>query len=123
MDYLHVDIWVASGTDRLVKASPINNGTGAGEFLVEVPLTPGSWNSVDIPKASFTGMTWDAVFQFKFDGQFNGDGSANANGFDVYLDNVYLWRETSTSTEPTTDAPTPTADAADVISIFSDARF
>ena len=67
MDYLHVDIWVASGTDRLVKVTPINQGTGASEFLVEVPLTPGSWNSVDIPKASFTGMTWDAVFQFKFD--------------------------------------------------------
>jgi hypothetical protein len=93
MDYLHVDIWVASGTDRLVKVTPINQGTGAGEFLVDVPLTPGSWNSVDIPKADFTGMIWDAVFQFKFDGQFNGDGSANANGFDVYLDNIHFWRD------------------------------
>lgn len=94
MEYLHIDIWVASGTNRMVKVSPINNGTGVVEFLVEVPVTPGAWNSVDIPKSSFTGMTWDSVFQFKVDGQFNGDGSANTTTpFDVYFDNIYFWKE------------------------------
>ena len=91
MEYLHVDIWVEAGTDRLVKVSPVNNGTGAAEFLVNVPLTPGAWNSVDLPKADFDGMTWDSVFQLKFDGQFNGDGSANTTPYDIYLDNVYFW--------------------------------
>lgn len=91
MNTLHVDIWVAPGTDRLVKVSPINNG-GVGEVLVSVPLTPGAWNSVDIPKSSFTGMTWNAVFQLKFDGQFNGNGSANTTPFDIYLDNIYFYK-------------------------------
>ncbi|MEZ4796215.1 MAG: T9SS type A sorting domain-containing protein [Flavobacteriaceae bacterium] len=101
MEFLHVDIWVAPGTDRLVKISPINNGSGAGEFLVVVPLTPGSWNSVDLPKSAFTGMTWDSVFQMKFDGQFNGDGSANTTPFDIYLDNIYFWKNT---VDPNADA-------------------
>ncbi|MAD97215.1 MAG: hypothetical protein CMB99_07820 [Flavobacteriaceae bacterium] len=93
MDGLHVDVWVPTGTSRLLKVSPINSGTGAAEFLVEVPLTPGSWNSVDIPKSSFTGMSWDNIIQLKFDGQFNADGSANTTDtFDVYLDNIYFYK-------------------------------
>ena len=98
MGYLHVDVWVAPGTDRLLKVTPVNNasgGSGVAEFLVNVPLTPGSWNSVDLPKSAFTGMTWDNVFQMKFDGQFNGDGTANGAGYDVYLDNIYFWEDTS----------------------------
>ncbi|WP_141402362.1 hypothetical protein [Sediminicola luteus] len=123
MQFLHVDIWVPAGTDRQVKVSPINNGTGAGEVLVSVPLTPGAWNSVDLPIGDFTGMTWDSVFQLKFDGQFNGDGSANTDPFDIYLDNVYFYKEPSApSTAPTTSAPAPPVrDAADVISIFGEA--
>jgi hypothetical protein len=106
MNFLHVDIWVAPGTDRLVKVSPINNG-GVGEVLTVVPLTPGAWNSVDLPKSSFTGMTWNAVFQMKFDGQFNGNGSANTAPFDIYLDNIYFYKAASggggTGTELTTN--------------------
>ncbi|NER10649.1 PKD domain-containing protein [Muriicola jejuensis] len=123
MEFLHVDIWVPTGTDRQVKVSPINSGTGAGEVLVQVPLTPGSWNSVDLPIASFTGMTWDQVVQLKFDGQFNGDGSANGTPYDIYLDNIYFYKEPTTGggTAPTTSAPTPPArDAADVISIYGE---
>lgn len=91
MNFLHVDIWVAPGTNRLVKVSPINEG-GVAEVLVVVPVTPGAWNSVDLPKSSFTGMTWNAVKQMKFDGQFNSDGSANTTPFDVYLDNIYFYK-------------------------------
>jgi hypothetical protein len=124
MEFLHIDIWVPSGTDRQVKVSPINGGTGGtgtGESLVEVPLTPGSWNSVDLPIGDFTGMTWDAVNQLKFDGQFNGDGSANTASFDVYLDNIYFYKTGGGSTAPTTSAPVPpTRDAADVISIYGE---
>ncbi len=92
MEFLHVDIWVKAGTDRQVKVSPINNGTGAGEVLVVVPLTSGSWNSVDLPIGDFTGMTWNSVVQMKFDGRFNGDGSANTTPFDIYLDNIYFYK-------------------------------
>lgn len=93
MEFLHVDIWVASGTDRQVRVSPINNGTGASEVQVEVPLTPGAWSSVDLPKAAFTGMTWDSVFQMLFNGQFNADGSANTAPYDIYLDNIYFYKD------------------------------
>jgi hypothetical protein len=96
MEFLHVDIWVASGTNRQIKVSPINNGagaTGAAEVQVNVPLTPGAWNSVDLPKSSFTGMTWNAIQQMIFNAQFNGDGSANTTSrVDIYLDNIYFYK-------------------------------
>lgn len=103
MENLHIDIWVPAGTDRMVKVSPIDNsGDGPGEFLVEVPLTPGAWNSVDLAKSDFGGMSWNSVFQMKFDGQFNGDGSANTNPFDIYLDNIYFWKNpTAAGTDAT----------------------
>lgn len=102
MEFLHVDIWVPEGTDRMVKVSPIDNsGTGAGEVLVTVPLTPGTWNSVDIPIEDFSGMTWQSVFQLKFDGQFNSDGSANTDPFDLYLDNIFFWKNAAS---PASDA-------------------
>lgn len=102
MEYLHVDVWVPAGNTRMVKVSPINSGTGAGEFLVQVPVVAGSWNSVDLPKSAFTGMTWNNVVQLKFDGQFNADGSANTSaGWNVYLDNIYFWK---TVVNPAADA-------------------
>jgi len=94
MENLHVDIWVPLGTDRIVKVSPIDDsGVGASEILVEVPIVPGSWNSVDLPKSDFADMSWNSIIQMKFDGQFNSDGSANTNPFDIYVDNIYFWRE------------------------------
>ncbi|QOD60889.1 T9SS type A sorting domain-containing protein [Polaribacter haliotis] len=115
MDFVHIDIWTADATD--IKFSPINNGTGAGEFLVNVPLVTGSWSSVDIAIADFTGMTWDSLFQMKFDGQ------GGVNPSTIYIDNVYFYKGTTTvATAPTTDAPTPpTRAAGDVLSIYSDA--
>ncbi|MDG1380713.1 MAG: lamin tail domain-containing protein, partial [Flavobacteriales bacterium] len=102
MTHVHMDVWVAEGTQRQLKFTPVNNGTGTGEILIEVPLTPGSWNSVDLPKSTFTGMSWDSVHQLKFDGQFNADGTANGDGWDVYLDNLYFYNDGSgTSTEIT----------------------
>lgn len=114
MEYIHIDIWTANAT--VVKFSPINNGTGVGEFLVDVPLVSGGWSSVDIPKSAFVGMTWDSVFQMKFDGQ------AGTTPSTIYLDNIYFWKTASAPlTAPITNAPTPTQNSADVISIYSDA--
>ena len=84
MEFLHIDIWTSTATD--VKVSPINNGTGAGEFLVNVPLVQGSWSSVNLPKSAFTGMTWNSIFQMKFDGQGGTTPST------IYLDNIYFWK-------------------------------
>ena len=94
MENLHIDIWTSTAT--VVKVSPINNGTGAGEFLVNVPLVQGGWSSVDIPKSAFTGMTWNSVFQIKFDGQ------AGTSPSTIYLDNIYFY----------TDAAADAGDAA-----------
>ncbi|RZJ32875.1 MAG: hypothetical protein EOO51_15415, partial [Flavobacterium sp.] len=48
MEYLHIDIWTSNATN--VKVSPINNGTGVSEILVNVPLVANGWSSVDLPK-------------------------------------------------------------------------
>lgn len=93
MEYLHVDVWTTTAT--VLKVSPINNGTGTGEFLVEVPLVQGGWSSVNLPKSAFTGMTWNSVFQMKFDGQ------AGANPSTIYLDNIYFWKN---PVDPASDA-------------------
>jgi hypothetical protein len=68
------------------------------------------WGSVDIPLGDFDPVDLADVIQMKFEG--NGD---------IYLDNIYFYREGSGPTEPTVAAPTPTEDAANVVSVFSDA--
>ena len=114
MEYIHIDVWTANAT--VLKVSPINNGTGVGEFLVDVPLVSGGWSSVDLPKSAFVGMTWDSIFQLKFDCQ------AGVSPSTIYLDNIYFWKTSSVPlTAPNTNAPTPAQTAANVISIYSDA--
>jgi hypothetical protein len=98
MEYLHIDVWTATATN--LKVSPINNGTGASEFLVDVPLVQSGWSSVDIPKSAFTGMTWDSVYQIKFDGQ------AGTNPSAIYLDNIYFWKTPVAAGTPTIGALT-----------------
>jgi hypothetical protein len=100
MQFLHVDIWVAEGTNRMVKVTPVQQD--ASEFLVEVPVTPGSWNSVSLPVDAFEGMNWQNVYQLKFDGQFNADGSANTDPFDIYVDNIFFWKNASTAANDAT---------------------
>jgi hypothetical protein len=111
MEFLHIDVWTDSATD--LKVSPINNGTGVGEILVNVPLVNGGWSSIDIPKSAFIGMTWDSLFQLKFDAQ------GGTNPASVYLDNIYFWKNpTIVTNEPVTNAPDPTNNPVDVISIY-----
>jgi len=99
MEKLHIDIWVADASVRTIKVTPI----GGGETLVTVPVTSGAWNSVDIPLSSFTAVDFTAVGQLKFDGQFAADGTTEDTVVrsDVYLDNIYFYKE-STSTPSTT---------------------
>ncbi len=85
MEYLHLDLWTpADPAVSTIRVTPINNGTGTGEVLTPITYTTGTWTSVDIPIASFTGMTWDSVFQLKFDG---GNGTTA-----IYVDNLYFWK-------------------------------
>jgi len=89
MEYMHIDIWVASDDTNTYQVTPI----GAGETLVDITTTPGSWSSVDIPVTSFTAVNFSSVNQMKF---------AGGNGKSIYLDNIYFWKEpTAAGTDAT----------------------
>lgn len=108
MQFLHLDYWSASSTALniyLISPGPVEKA-----YALTVPTT--GWTSVDIPLTGFSPVDLTDVFQLKFDG--NGD---------IYLDNLYFYTEGgSTATEPAAAAPAPPArDAADVISLFSNA--
>lgn len=98
-EYLHVDIWVAAGTDKMIKITPVGPGS---EFLTPITLTPGSWSSVDLPKSSFTDMNWININQMKVDAQFDSTGAADTSGVDIYLDNIYFWKEPTVEAEDAT---------------------
>jgi hypothetical protein len=95
MEFVHIDVWTNTAT--ALKFTPIDNsGNGPGEVLVDVPLTAGQWSSVDLPKSAFTGMSWKSVIQLKFDGQ------AGTTPSDIYLDNIYFWKNPAASGEDAT---------------------
>ncbi|MCB9315061.1 MAG: T9SS type A sorting domain-containing protein [Lewinellaceae bacterium] len=94
MEFVHIDIWTSNAT--VVKFTPIDNsGMGPSEVLVDVPVSTGQWSSVDLPKSAFTGMSWNSVFQLKF------DANAGVTPCDIYLDNIYFWKPGS---DPASDA-------------------
>ena len=97
MEYLHVDMWTADAT--VVQVTPINNSGAPAEFLVNIdPIVAGSWQSYDIQLSDFTdgGMGLDGVFQLKFDGR------AGVSPSNVYLDNIYFWKEPTSNEEDAT---------------------
>ena len=111
MDFLHIDYWTANSTT--LNAYLISSGPVETAKALTVP-TGGSWSSIDIPLGDFNPVDLADIIQFKFDG----DG-------DIYLDNIFFYKSDGGGggggTAPTEAAPTPTQDAADVISVFSDA--
>jgi len=117
MEFLHVDMWTADATD--VKVTPINGAGAPAESLQGLtPITAGQWLSFDIALTDFTasGMTLDQVVQMKFDGQ------AGTTPSNIYIDNIYFYKSSGGGmTGPNVAAPTPTEDAANVVSIYSDA--
>jgi hypothetical protein len=117
MEFLHIDMWTADATD--VQVTPINNSGSPAEALVGMtPINAGQWNSYDIPLSEFTnsGMTLNELIQMKFDGQ------AGVTPSNIWVDNIYFYKAGGSATEPTSAAPAPPArDAANVLSVFSDA--
>jgi hypothetical protein len=111
MKYLHIDLWTLDAT--VVKVSPISKSSGESLYSL-TPLSTGKWNSYNIPLTEFTkgGMILKDISQLKFDGQ------AGVSPSNIYLDNIYFYTQ---PTVPEQAAPTPTATAANVISVFSDA--
>ena len=95
MEFVHIDVWTSNAT--VLKFTPIDNsGDGAGEVLVDVPLVAGQWSSIDLPKSAFTGMSWKSVIHLKFDGQ------AGVTPSDIYLDNIYFWKNPAAQGEDAT---------------------
>ena len=107
MASLHLDFWTADST--ALNISLISSGPVETAFALTV--MPNSWVSVDVPLTAFAGVDLTDVIQLKFDG----------NGT-VFLDNLYFTNGGGQpATEPAVAAPTPTAAAGNVISLFSDA--
>jgi Bacterial Ig-like domain (group 2) len=75
----HLDLW--SPDLASVKVSLISTATGQ-ETGVTVPLTAGTWNSIDLPLASFTAPDLAQIDQIKLDAQ-------PASGT-LYVDNIYF---------------------------------
>jgi hypothetical protein len=108
MTYVHFDYWTNDATELSLKI--VNTAVDpVSEDTKEVPsLILGSWISVDIPLADYS-TDMSGVTQLLF-------VSAGAT---VYIDNLYFYKESAD--EPTKAAPTPTTDAGQVISLYSDA--
>ncbi|MGH1363484.1 MAG: hypothetical protein ACRBF0_08005 [Calditrichia bacterium] len=128
MTGFHIDIWTPDPTAlpaafkvKLVDFGPDNTFDGGDdteqELSIDANSTPalgtGSWIGIDIPMSSFTGLTTRSNLA-----QLIISGDPNT----VYVDNVYFYKQGGGNpTEPAAPAPTPTFDAADVISLYSNA--
>ncbi|MEM9142830.1 MAG: PKD domain-containing protein, partial [Bacteroidota bacterium] len=118
----HMDIWVAE--DASFRAGLISFTDPATREDVEVNLMGGQWNTIDValtalvPSIGGEGALPDdpTINQIIFD--VLGDGVEA----DIFVDNIFFYSSGGAmATEPTTAAPTPTQDAANVVSVFSDA--
>ena len=121
MTHFHIDVWTPDPTPspNNIKVMLVDFGAngvyGGGddvshEITITAPvLQSNKWVSLDIPLATFTGLTTRAhLSQLVLSGTVS----------NLFVDNVYLYK---TQTSPTTPAPTPAYPAGDVISVFSDA--
>jgi len=108
MEFLHIDYW----TENSSALNAFLISTGPTETASALPVPTSGWASVDIPLGDFSPVDLADIIQMKFDG--NGD---------IYLDNIYFYKSSGGGggDEPTAAAPTPAQDAANVISMFSNA--
>ncbi len=108
MEFLHIDYW----TNNSSSLNTFLISTGPLETAYSMTVPTNGWGSVDIPLSDFVDVDLADVTQMKFDG----------NGT-IYLDNIFFYRGGGAvgGDEPTMAAPTPIDDAANVISLFSDA--
>jgi len=121
MTHFHLDVWSPNFTFLGVKlvdfgADATYGGGDDSEHQVNITtLAQGEWVGLNIPLADFTGLTAKQhIAQLILVGQPTGTTT-------IYLDNVYFHDGTGTPEGPTVAAPTPTHDAGNVISLFSDA--
>ena len=89
MEYLHIDAWTADLNQLKTFLIREPGDANPREVAVSKELTKDEWTSLDIPLSEWTsqGITLGDLFQFKFEGV---DQWAQA---DVFLDNIYFWKE------------------------------
>ena len=84
-DYMHVDLWTADAMK--FGFTPISNVNGTQErsYIVN-EVKQNEWNSYDVPLSYFKegGVNFSSIFQFKLD---------QGTGEDIYVANVYFWKE------------------------------
>ncbi len=119
MTHLHVDIFIPnalSGNARLTLEMVDNLVEPAGIFTTNIQASQSQeWISLDIPLSNFAGLKSRAnLYQLIFV-----DASGNIPGF--YADNIYFYKAEVPPAVLSEPAPTPTRNAAGVISMFSDA--
>ena len=103
---IHIDYWSADQTTVdffLISNEPTT------EVKKTIAITPGEWNSIDIPLSEFSPVELNKVFQFKIVGAGT-----------IFFDNIYFHGETPVASSPAAGPEAPTAAAEDVLSIFSD---
>jgi len=127
MTHLNMDVWSANVTAFKIKLVDFgatggysgDGGDGQGDDTEhEVTTTPaqGEWVTLSIPLSDFTGLTAKSnIAQMIISGE-------PYQELDIYIDNVYFSNNGgSTGNDAPTEGPSaPTADAANVISMFSD---
>ena len=126
MTHFHIDIWTPDPTappaafkillvDFGADGSFDGGDDSSHELTFTSPiLTTGTWISLDIPLSNFSNLTnREHLAQLVL---------SSIDLPNVFVDNVYFYiGEAEETAEPTEAAPAPTQDAANVISIFSDA--
>lgn len=89
MEYLHLDIYPLSSFTINVYPICRNNDESVNDQLKKpINLIANQWNSIDIPMSDFVGLNASRIFQFKFD---------NGKGETFYLDNLYFYKNGSSS--------------------------
>ena len=110
MTHVHFDYWTADGEEIGLK---LVNTVVSQEDIETRVTTKNEWVSVDIALDDFA-FDRSQVTQIIFD-------NMPAGNITLYMDNLYFYTEATGGDAPTTAAPTPTENATDVISFFSDA--
>lgn len=114
MSHVHFDYWTPNATKlglKLVNTSYADDADPLKADLEEVGVVvQGEWVSVDIPLENFS-TDRSGITQLLFDTL-----GETAN---VFIDNLYFYQDVPTS--PAVAAPAPSAQNANVVSIYSDA--
>lgn len=123
MTHFHMDVWTPDPTaaPAVFKVKLVDFGGdgayGGGDDVNseltfdENTMNTESWVSIDVPLASFTGLTTKAHLAQMI---LSGDLAT------YYVDNIYFY-DSGVPSEPQVSAPTPSVPSAYVVSLFSDA--